>query len=215
MPQSPRSHSKGESGAGLQSGLRLQAASPTPSSPGHDRTRETSPLADAAHAHSAGPRAMHRGAHRSAAVVWCHGRPTPATSGAGRPCGQSARAALAGGTGGQRAHAPMLFPAFRSAALALIHPIFARPGKSRSACWNVPVHLAKPTMSRTTDAQGPPRFLERLRGCTSAPQQSLCAPLPFPWAGKLEAPQLFPQGHVEQLRLCLTSRFPESVNPCP
>lgn len=88
MSRSPRCHKvqghTAKSGAGLESGLRLQAGSPAPSSPGHDGTREASPLADAAHAHSAGPGALHRGAHRTAAVVWCHGRPTPATSGAGR-----------------------------------------------------------------------------------------------------------------------------------
>lgn len=112
--------------AGLHSGLQLEAESPAPSSPGQDGTREASPLADAAHAHSAGPGALHHGAHRTAAVVWCHGRPTPATSGAARHCGQSAWAALAGGTGGQRAHAPSPVPAFLAAALALIHPIAIR-----------------------------------------------------------------------------------------
>lgn len=49
---------------------------------------------------------------------------------------------------------------------ALIHPIFARTadGEGRSARWNVPVHLAIPTVPWTTDARGPPGFLERLRG---------------------------------------------------
>ena len=45
-------------------------------------------------------------------------------------CGQSARAALAGGTGGQRAHAPMPVSAFPSAVLAHIHPIFARSDRA-------------------------------------------------------------------------------------
>lgn len=207
--------------ASLHSGLRLEAGSPAPSSPGQDRTREASPLADAAHAHSAGPRALHRGAHRTAAVVCCHGRRTPATSGAARHCSQSARAALAGGTGGQRAHAPSPVPASLAAALALTHPHRHPAGEGRSAPWNVPGHLAKPTVPSTTDARGPPGFLERLPGCTSAPQQLLCAPLPFPWAGKLATPVLFPWERAEapythtHLHVCANSPPSRVCQPRP
>lgn len=171
------------------------------------------PLADAAHAHSTGPGALHRGAHRTAAVVWCHGRPTPATSGAGRHCGQSERVPLAGGTGGHRVHTSIPVPAFPSAALALIHFIFAGPGRGGRLTRMSRCTLRNPLRPRTTDAQGPPGFLERLRECTSAPQQPLCAPLAFPWAGKLEAPQLFPRGRVEQRYLCLPYHFPRVCQP--
>lgn len=127
--------------------------------------------------------------------------------------GQSARAALAGGTGGQRAHDPMPVPAFPSAVLDLIQPIFARPGRSGRLAGMSQCSARNPLCPLTTDAQGPPGFLDRPRECTSAPQQPFCATLTFPWAGKPEAPPRFPRGRVVQPRLCLTSRFPRVCQP--
>lgn len=104
-----------------------------------------------------------------------------------------------------RPHARLSFPVCRSRP----HSPHLRPvGQGRSASWNVPCTSRNPLCPLTTDAQGPPGFLDGPRGCTSAPQQPLCAPLTFPWAGKLETPPRFPRGRVEQPRLCLTSRFP-------
>lgn len=107
---------------------------------------------------------------------------------------------------GPRPHARPSFPVCSSRSNS---PHLRQAVQGRSACWNVPVHLAKHTVSLTTDAQGPPGFLERLRGCTSAPQQ----PLTFPWAGKLEALQLFPRGRLERPLFSLASRFPRVCQP--
>lgn len=119
-------HTANQSGAGLRSGLRLQAGSPAPSSPGLDRTKGLT-------ASGCRPRSLRwaqsaaarRAQNRSCCLV---SRATDTghfrCRAALRPI-RAERSALVGGTGGQRAHAPLPVPAFLSAALAPIHPISA------------------------------------------------------------------------------------------